>query len=209
MALTIGASATAYLTFVAKPDLPPPPTLFKSLTHAVGLTTPPRPTRRQVPAVEPSSTLESKRFLLAGRRRAHRIQGSHKNDELLARFRKQLFAIEAEQRELLPSQQGVEEDNIAALQQEMIVEAYMRQDPDVRAEDGFVVASIEGFMEPVKIPLATVQKAAAQRGHGGYRRLSMPSAESVDQATGHSTKGAASNEVRGVLTMGDTLVNGM
>ncbi len=66
-----------------------------------------------------------------------------------------------------------------------IVEAYLRGDEDVRVEGDTVIASIEGFMEPVRIPLAAVERASNARGHGGFRKLALPSAEEVDDAVGH------------------------
>lgn len=204
---------TAYLTFVAKHVPPPAPTLLSSLAYNLNLATPPKPVRFQVPELQPQSTLETKRFLLAGRRRAHRMQRSKKSDALLAAFRAELFVIEAELNEgAHPAEDS--EDNIAALQQEMIVEAWMRNDPDVHVEGEFVVASVEGFMEPVKVQLADVKKAAATRGHGGYRRLSLPSSEDVEAATGRKLhvgesgkRGAVDMETP--LEMKDTLVLGL
>ncbi|ORY92619.1 HotDog domain-containing protein [Leucosporidium creatinivorum] len=204
----------AYLTFVAKHVPPPTPSLLSSLSYTLYLRTPPKPVRFQVPELAPKSTLETKRFLLAGRRRAHRIQRAKKSDALLATFREEIFRLEAEINAEAAAQGGDEsEDNIAALQQEMIVEAYMRQDPDVHVEGEFVVASIEGFMEPVKVPLADVKKASATRGHGGYRKLSLPSNEDVEKAAGRrlaSTEGrvgVANSEAP--LAMKDTLVVGL
>ena len=66
-----------------------------------------------------------------------------------------------------------------------IVEAYLRGDEDVRVEGDTVVASIEGFMEPVRIPLAAVERASNARGHGGFRTLALRSAEELDDAVGH------------------------
>jgi hypothetical protein len=70
----------------------------------------------------------------------------------------------------------------------MSVYRFMREDNDVKIEGGFVIVSIEGFMEPVKMPLKTIERAAAQRGHGGYRRLTVPTEESVDQMTAEGAK---------------------
>ena len=202
----------AYFTFVAKHVPPPPPTLLSSLAYSINLATPPKPIRFQLPELEPKSTLETKRFLLAGRRRAHRIQRSKKSEQLLAAFRAQLLQYEAELNEgSAPENAG---DTIAQIQLEMMVEGWMKQDPDVRVEGEFVVAAIEGFMDPVKVPLAEVKKAAATRGHGGYRRLSVPSADDVEQATGrrlsvgaHSSRALA--DTQAPLDLKDTLVMGL
>lgn len=64
----------------------------------------------------------------------------------------------------------------------------MREDNDVKIEQGFVIVSIEGFMEPVKMSLKTIERAAAQRGHGGYRRLTLPTEDFVDQMTAEGAK---------------------
>lgn len=202
----------AYLTFVAKHVPPPPPTLFTSLARSLNLAFPPKPVRFQVPELQPNSTLETKRFLLAGRRRAHRIQRSKKSEQLLAAFRSQLMQYEEELQEgSTPDNAG---DTIAQIQLEMLVEGWMKNDPDVKVEGDFVVAEIEGFMEPVRVPLAEVKKAAATRGHGGYRKLSVPSADDVEQATGRrmSLNGDTRRhlaDMEAPLDQKDTLVMGL
>ena len=62
---------------------------------------------------------------------------------------------------------------LLGLQKELIVEAFMRQDPDVKVDGEWVVASIEGFMDPVRVPLKEIERKSRERGHGGYRRLSV------------------------------------
>jgi len=155
----------------------------------------------------PHSTLESKRYLLAGRRRAHRIKASKGNDNLLVRMRKQVGEMER-----FEESEGEREEGIEKLQEEMIVEAYLRGDEDVRVEGDTVIASIEGFMEPVKIPLAAVERASNARGHGGFRKLAPASADEIDQAAG-CIKGTSNRTGRlladEILEMEDTIVTSL
>ncbi|KAM0787563.1 hypothetical protein ACM66B_003633 [Microbotryomycetes sp. NB124-2] len=207
----------AYLTFVARHVPPPVPTWLSSLSHTLRLSTPPKPKRFQLPEVEPVSLIETKRFLLAGRRRARRIQRAQKSDALLSSMRSELFAIEKDVIER-DRNAGVKDtqDNIAQLQLELIVEAYMRQDPDIKFEGDDVVVSIEGFMEPVRAPLSAVEKATKSRGQGAYRRLSLPSNEALEKATGkrwddggRNVAGNKHSDSQTPLDMQDTLVLGM
>ncbi|KAK4703425.1 hypothetical protein P7C70_g2790, partial [Phenoliferia sp. Uapishka_3] len=174
----------AYLTFVKRASTPSPPNLLERIFQSLHFTSPTPIMRPQVPTLRPTSTLESKRFLLAGRRRAHRIKGRSANDVLLSAFRTQLLNIELAFRQAQKEKEGSgdDEDTIASLQQEMIVEAYMRSDPDVKVEGEWVVASIEGFMDPVRLPLKEIERKSRERGHGGYRRLSVRS-NSADSPT--------------------------
>ncbi|KAK4051196.1 hypothetical protein OIV83_003018 [Microbotryomycetes sp. JL201] len=206
----------AYLTFVARHIPPPVPSWLSSLCQSLRLSSPPKPKRFQLPEVEPRSLIETKRFLLAGRRRARRIQRAQKADELLSSMRTQVFELEKDVIER-DRNAGVKDtqDNIAQLQLELIVEAYMRQDPDIRLDGDDVVVSIEGFMEPVRAPLAAVEKATKSRGSGAYRRLSLPSNEAMEKATGKRWDDGG-RDVAGKhsdsqtpLDLSDTLVLGM
>lgn len=116
--------SSAYLTFVAKPLPPPVPSSWASLSHALGLTQPPKPIRFVVPELTPVSTLESKRFILAGRRRAHRIQGRDAQEALLKAFRTQLSGIENDRKKELAEKESEigKEELIQSLQLELIVE---------------------------------------------------------------------------------------
>ncbi|SCV67517.1 BQ2448_5128 [Microbotryum intermedium] len=164
----------AYLTFVAKPTPPPVPTFLTSIAYTLGLVSPPKPTKAQVPSVEPLTSIEHKRYLLAGRRRAHRIKSTTKNDSTLSAFRAQVFQLEHEaQRVSLPESEGLTEAVLLTLQKEMIVDAWMRKDPEVQIQGDDVVVAIEGFMDTVKMPLKEVERISQLKGHGGYRRLTV------------------------------------
>jgi hypothetical protein len=127
LALTHMMECVAYLTFVAKPIPPPVPSFLLSLSHKLHLATPEPPKRSQVPSITPVSTLESKRYLLAGRRRGTRIQGREKSEALLGSFRAQVLDIERaykfEQTVTTPETQAEKEALIQALQLELMVEA--------------------------------------------------------------------------------------
>lgn len=105
----------AYLTFVTKP-LPPSPSHLDSLLTALSLRPPAGQVKVQVAPIEPRTTLESKRYLLAGRRRAHRIKASKGTDDLLARMRKQVGEMVAAQEH---EGEGEREEGIEKLQEEM------------------------------------------------------------------------------------------
>lgn len=181
--LIVSLLVPAYLTFVAKPTPPPVPTFLESISQAIHLSAPALPLRAQVPAIRPRTTLESKRYLLAGRRRAVRILGRDVRDALLLAFRAQLLAIDRATRDGLAPGLESESDKEALmleLQRELVVEAFMKEDPAISVDGEWVVASIEGFMDPVRVPLAEVKKASQQRGKGGYRRLAVTRVESDD-----------------------------
>lgn len=109
---------------------------------------------------------------------------------------------------MTPQSAKDKEDLILELQLELMVEAFMRQDQDIKVEGEEVVASIEGFMEPVRVPLATVQKEVRSRGLGGYRKLRVPTEEGNDMETTREVKAMAGRtaDVTTPLEMGETLV---
>ncbi len=108
-------ACAAYLTFVTKP-LPPSPSRLNAILSALNLRPPAGKTKVQVAPIEPQSTLESKRFLLAGRRRAHRIKASKGTDDLLVRMRKQVTEMVLAQEH---ESEGEREEGIEKLQEEM------------------------------------------------------------------------------------------
>ncbi|CEQ40411.1 SPOSA6832_02049, partial [Sporobolomyces salmonicolor] len=184
-AFTSQIAPAAYLTFVAKPTPPPAPNVLLAISDYLGLTKPPPPRRAQLPEIKPASLLEQKRYLLAGRRRAHRIQNAKTNDSLLASFREFLDSLEQRRRRELAEAAPDQDDLILKLQEEILVEAYMRNDPDVRIDGDEVVGSIEGYVDPVRIKKSVIEKAALKRGRGGWIKIPLPTDEVVDQATSH------------------------
>ncbi|GAA5983204.1 hypothetical protein JCM11641_006848 [Rhodosporidiobolus odoratus] len=183
----------AYLTFVAKPTPPPTPSFLLSLSDSLGLTVPPKPLRAKLAEIAPASLLERKRYLLAGRRRAHRIQRPKEYDTLLASFREQLFAIERERRQATSAEEAIGKDALlSTLQNEIIAEAYARNDPDVHVAGGDVVGEIEGYVEPVRVKKVDVEKVLREKTQAGSARalapktavdqLNDPSSQSVDTA---------------------------
>lgn len=174
----------AYLTFVRSNSVLPPgyaqSSLFGSLFDGLGLSRNKATKKPTVPDVIPTSTLEHKRFLLAGRRRAMRIQNKKKVEVQHAAAREQLLVIEKQMRDAeraIPPGHTREETEkvIEAIQREMLVEAYMKEDPILTIDEasGYVEAKIEGFMDPVRMSLVEIKRASQQKGHGGYRRLSV------------------------------------
>lgn len=105
----------AYLTFVTKP-LRPSPTRLDSLLSSLSLRASAGKVKVQVAPIDPQSTLESKRYLLAGRRRAHRIKASKGTDDLLVRMRKQVAEMVAAQEH---ESEGERQESIEKLQEEM------------------------------------------------------------------------------------------
>ncbi|KAM0751972.1 Thioesterase/thiol ester dehydrase-isomerase [Meredithblackwellia eburnea MCA 4105] len=210
----------AYITFVARRRAPTPPT--PSLPFPLSLfskspTSTPTLTKFLVPSITPTTTLEQKRHLLAGRRRAHRIKGKEANERLLQGFRDEILRLEkvvlarrSSSSSSTSGGEGVNDDDefkdkereILSLQTDLIVDAYMRHDPDIRVVGGdTVVAEIEGFMDPISLPLETVEKMVRKRGMGGYRRLSVPlDSEGSDGAKGSSRgRGEEGAEGTGVM----------
>ncbi|GAA5822696.1 hypothetical protein JCM3770_003372 [Rhodotorula araucariae] len=190
----------AYLTFVAKPTQPPTPRRELIVTDFLGITAAPPPRRAQLPEVKPQTLLEQKRYLLAGRRRAHRIQRSKADDALHTSFRNEVSRIERAAREeelALARDVHEREDLLANLQVEILTEAFMRGDPDVRVDGADLVGEIEGFVEPVRVPRAVVEDAIRKKGHGGWRKIPLPADEVVDRAAGHAVPASAEpNELR-------------
>ncbi|GAA5901472.1 hypothetical protein JCM6882_006288 [Rhodosporidiobolus microsporus] len=198
----------AYLTFVAKPTPPPAPSFLLSLTDSLGLTSRPSPQRAQVAEIKPSSVLEQKRYLLAGRRRAHRIQRSKAHDALLASFREQVAAIEEEHRRAAVSSDRDPESEarlIQSLQTEVLTEAYIRYDPDVHVDGDDLVGEIEGFVEPVRVKLAEIERAARKKGHGGWSRIAVPTEELVDESAGHELPSSLDPQERRALEIASPL----
>ncbi|GAA5992180.1 hypothetical protein JCM5350_002562 [Sporobolomyces pararoseus] len=202
----------AYLTFVAKPTLPPTPNFLLSFTDRCGITKPPLPVRAQLPEIKPVTLLEQKRYLLAGRRRAHRIKNAKETDKLLSSYRSFVEQLETkrrveEQANALPKQ----DEFVGQLEQEILLEAYMKGDPDVRVEGDEIVGSIEGFMDEVRVKKRVIDELALKRGHGGWTRIALPDEEVVARATGHSISSRGGNveqkglEIASTVDFADTL----
>ncbi|GAA6010677.1 hypothetical protein JCM11491_002890 [Sporobolomyces phaffii] len=187
----------AYLTFVAKPTLPPPPNLLLSLTDAIGLTQPPLPVRTQLAAITPVTLLEQKRYLLAGRRRAHRIHTAAETDRLLSAYRSFVDGVERSQLALERGTSGTRRRGEAGdaavlgrLEHEILLELYLKGDPDVRVEGDEVVGSIEGYPDQVRVAKDVLDRLAMKHGHGGWVKIAVPDEDVVARATGHSIPGA-------------------
>lgn len=168
----------AYLTFVAKPTPPPSPTFFLlGWTDQLGLTSPPTPRKAQLPEVRPSSLLARKRYLLAGRRRAHRLQRAKEHDALNASFREALFRLEKDRQDAADLKAKANEADQAyllhSLQLEILTEAYLRQSSDVRVEDDEVVGEIEGFVEPVRVKKSDIEAEIQRKEHGGWHQVAL------------------------------------
>lgn len=204
----------AYLTFVARPRPVPPPSFgLLAWTDSVSLTVAPTPKRVQLPEVKPSTLLGKKRYLLAGRRRAHRLQRAKEQDALNASFRQALSQLERSQRDAALAEAKANEPNqerlIASLQLEIVTEAYLRKSPDVRVEGEHIVGEIEGFVEPVRIQKAEVEAALKKRGHGSWHRIVTANDDEVERAGGHGGATVSADrtdgEVASHLDFADTL----
>lgn len=185
----------AYLTFVARPVPAPEPTFIAlKWTDQLGLTKAFGARRAQLAEVKPSTLLGKKRYLLAGRRRAHRLQKAKEHDALHASFRQAVFQLEQDQRAQSDADSRANEPNqerlIASLQLEIVTEAYLRQSPDVRVDGETVVGEIEGFVEPVRIPKAEVEAAVKRKGHGSWHRIATASDDLVDRVGGQKSHAA-------------------
>ncbi|KAH9823243.1 HotDog domain-containing protein [Melampsora americana] len=161
----------AYMTFVARPKATL--TVYDQFWDSISLRQP-SIIKVRVPKVIPQTVLDQKRYLLAGRRRGHRIGESDEWNNLLKQFREYVLSLK------YPEEQGernwqANDEELARIEQELIADSFVRKDPDVRVEDGMVVAEIPDHMEPIKISLAEIEKIIAERGVGSaFRRLSTP-----------------------------------
>ena len=184
----------AYLTFVAKPTPPPSPKFFLlGWTDELGLTSPPTPRKAQLPEVRPVTLLARKRYLLAGRRRAHRLQRAKEHDALNASFREALFRLEKDRQDAADLAAKANEADQArllhSLQLEIFTEAYLRESADVRVEGDEVVGEIEGFVEPVTVKKSDIEAEIQRKEHGGWHQVALsdrdrsgPSSSSRDLA---------------------------
>ncbi|GAA5878948.1 hypothetical protein JCM16303_007240 [Sporobolomyces ruberrimus] len=201
----------AYLTFVAKPKSAAKPNFLLSCSDAIGLTKPPAPARAQLAEIKPVTLLEQKRYLLAGRRRAHRIKNAKETDALLSSYR--AFVDDLEKKRRIESQTPPprQDEVVGQLEREILLEAYMRGDPDVKVEGDEVVGSIEGFMEEVRVPKRIIDQLAVKRGHGGWVKIALPDEEIVSRATGHSISSSGEDieqkglEIASTVDFADTL----
>ncbi|GAA6059283.1 hypothetical protein JCM10212_006676 [Sporobolomyces blumeae] len=201
----------AYLTFVAKPTPPAEPCVPLRFLDSIGLTHPPPPRRAQLPEIKPSTLLEQKRYLLAGRRRAHRIKYAKSNDKLLTSFRQYVDDLERERGEKNRIPSPDEDKLVQQLQEEIIVEAYMKHDPDVRVEGDEIVGAIEGYMDEVRVSKHAIEKLAVKRGHGGWVKIPLPTDQVVDSATGHRVSNSTDDvdhraiEIASTIDFADTV----
>ena len=199
----------AYFTFVCKPLALPSPTFYQRLLVNLYITSPTAKPSNRVPPVTPKSTIEKKRFILAGRRRANRLRDD--SGKLLAAFREQLEGIAAQMEEDGRDPSDHQDQLLATLEQELLAEAYFRKDGDVTVENGFLVAIIEG--ERITAPLKEIEKIAENKGFGGWRRLkpshtmerSIGSTEGIPHGAGLNLVG----EMSATLRMEETMAVGL
>lgn len=108
-----------------------------------------------MPIIVPQTVVEKKRFLLAGRRRGHRIEKSDEWNQLLQDFRKYVLSLDYATGNQIDNTL-VDEDELVQIEKEIVSEMYFRHHKDVRVEGGMVVAEVRDHMDPIKIPLAEV-----------------------------------------------------
>lgn len=140
------------MTFVARP------TKVLSIyekTGDIGLLRQPTLIKVRVPIIVPQTVVEKKRFLLAGRRRGHRIEKSDEWNQLLQDFRKYVLSLDYATGNQIDNTL-VDEDELVQIEKEIVSEMYFRHHKDVRVEGGMVVAEVRDHMDPIKIPLAEV-----------------------------------------------------
>lgn len=140
------------MTFVASP------TKVLSIyekTGDIGLLRQPTLIKVRVPIIVPQTVVEKKRFLLAGRRRGHRIEKSDEWNQLLQDFRKYVLSLDYATGNQIDNTL-VDEDELVQIEKEIVSEMYFRHHKDVRVEGGMVVAEVRDHMDPIKIPLAEV-----------------------------------------------------
>lgn len=175
----------AYLTFVkiSPPTAPAASTTPSLLSRIFSTTTAPTTIKSKVPELIPITILQRKRYLLAGRRRSNRLLNQNQTNSLLVEFREQLLNLEKDlkNRRDSPIESKEEKETLLALQEELIVEAYILKDPSIRIEGTDLIANLPGFMseeKEIRIPLERIKKLIGLKGKGGYRRLTIPSMDS-------------------------------
>lgn len=164
---------------------------------------------RTLPHVRPDTLLEQKRYILAGRRRAVRLRESAARESLLSDFRKELLAQLAERlatERNEPRASAREDKLIEKLEKEIILEAYLREDPAVHVHGDMVRINIDAggdvdeadyaasgiSSEIISMPLKEIQNEIRYRGEGGWRKLSVPA--DVDDDDGEAM---SRSDVRG------------
>lgn len=192
--MTPADSSHSYLTFVVMTE-PAPPRLW-------GLLAPAKPSRIALPPVKPVTLLEQKRFVLAGRRRSARLKRKDEDAAIFAGFRELVYGL-ISPLDASASEAAIAPERIAAIERDLLVDAFVAKDPDVSVEDGQVVYRLSDA-EIIAVPLAEVEHAAAARGRG--RRL--------DISRSLSTRGASQDEhvltgqlaAEAPLQLADTLI---
>lgn len=134
-------------------------------------------------------------------------------------FRAQLLALSAAQdqaeRDRLDSKTETTHESsvLEAVQKELMTEAYMRNDPDLKIENGYLVASIEDYMEPIKVAMSEIEAAVVKKGQGSFRRLPLamsPTGSDVRAVrtslnTAPSLASGDAYERRGAIKLEDTI----
>lgn len=156
----------AYLTFVARAPPALPSTISSHLPWPLSElpahpTSPSKPPPFQVPQVKPVTVLEHKRYLLAGRRRGHRMKRRQIWDSQLSSFRDYVLSFPASPHAVLESERMAGQGELKDIEMELVAEGYLKGDEDVRVEAGQVIAEVEGFMDRVSFPLKDVRPTPA------------------------------------------------
>lgn len=168
-ALDRADSSHSYLTFVIKPE-PSQPRLW-------GLLSPAQPNRVALPPIKPSSLLEQKRYVLAGRRRAARLSRKDEDAAIFAGFRELVYTL-VSPLDASVSEAAIAPERLAEIERDLLVDAFVAKDPDVSVEgDRVVYRPSDAGEETITVPLDEVEQAAAARGRG--RRLNVLRSRSI------------------------------
>ncbi|KAG0146399.1 hypothetical protein CROQUDRAFT_657376 [Cronartium quercuum f. sp. fusiforme G11] len=159
----------AYLTFVARSTKVLK--LYETFYDIV-MFRQPSVIKVQTPIVLPQTILEQKRYLLAGRRRGYRMKQSSEWNKLLDHFKDYVLSLNYPTDPNGSHQQATDEE-LRKIERELIAESYLKEDSEVRVEDGMVIAEVLGNLNPIKVPLVEIENILAERETKAFRKLKM------------------------------------
>lgn len=96
---------------------------------------------------------------------------------MLESYRSFIDSLEEARRERLKVPSKGQDELVRKLEEDVLVESWIRGDKDFREEGDEVVGSIEGYMDEVRIGKSVVEDKVWRKGQGGWVQIGVPDNE--------------------------------
>ena len=96
---------------------------------------------------------------------------------MLDNYRSFIDSLEEARKERFKVPSKGQDELVRKLEEDVLVESWMRGDKDLREEGNEVVGSIEGYFDEVRIGKSVVEDKVRRKGQGGWVEIGVPDNE--------------------------------